>query len=78
MNLRNALVAGAFVILAVVAALGWTKAERGSTLAPQAVNYGQPVSITAVRPSLGTVPARTAASAAAPPGSSTRWSLSKA
>ena len=44
MNLRNGLVAGAFVLLAVVAALGWTKAERASASAPQALNYGQPAS----------------------------------
>jgi hypothetical protein len=44
MILKNALLAGGFVILAVVAALGWTKAERASSPAPQAVNYAQPTS----------------------------------
>jgi hypothetical protein len=44
MILKNALLAGGFVILAVVAALGWTKAERASNPAPQAVNYAQPTS----------------------------------
>ena len=44
MNLKNALLAGGFAILAVVAALGWTKAERASNPAPQAVNYAQPAS----------------------------------
>src|SRR5258706_7319071 len=41
MILKNVLLAGGFVVLAVVAALGWTKAERASTPAPLAVNYGQ-------------------------------------
>ena len=44
MNLKNALLAGGFVLLAVVAALGWTRAERNSNPAPQALNYGQPAS----------------------------------
>jgi hypothetical protein len=44
MILKNALLAGGFVILAVVAALGWTKAERASNPAPQALNYAQPAS----------------------------------
>ena len=44
MILKNVLLAGGFVVLAVVAALGWTKAERASNPAPLAVNYGQPAS----------------------------------
>ena len=44
MIVKNALLAGGFAILAVVAALGWTKAERASNPAPQAVNYAQPAS----------------------------------
>ncbi len=49
MNLKNALLAGGFVVLAVVAALGWTRAERNSNAAlpvlnnGQLVSYGQPV-----------------------------------
>lgn len=31
MNLKNGLLAGAFALLAVVAAVGWSRAERGST-----------------------------------------------
>ena len=46
MILKNVLLAGGFVVLAVVAALGWTKAERASNPAPLAVNYGQPASYT--------------------------------
>jgi hypothetical protein len=42
MNLRNGLIAGAFAILAVVAALGWTKADRGTTTVPPTANYAQP------------------------------------
>jgi len=42
MIIKNVLLAGGFVVLAVVAALGWTKAERASNPAPQAVNYAQP------------------------------------
>jgi hypothetical protein len=42
MILKNALLAGGFVILAVVAALGWTKAERASNPAPATVSYAQP------------------------------------
>ena len=49
MNLKNALLAGGFVVLAVVAALGWTRAGRNSNAAlpvlnnGQLVSYGQPV-----------------------------------
>jgi hypothetical protein len=43
-NLKNALVAGGFVVLAVVAALGWTKAQRNSNAALPVLNNGQPVS----------------------------------
>jgi len=42
MIIKNVLLAGGFVVLAVVAALGWTKAERASNPPPQAVNYAQP------------------------------------
>jgi hypothetical protein len=44
LNLKNALLAGGFVVLAVVAALGWTRAERGSNAASPVLNNGQPVS----------------------------------
>jgi hypothetical protein len=44
MNLKNALLAGGFVVLAVVAALGWTKAERNSNVASPVLSNGQPVS----------------------------------
>jgi hypothetical protein len=41
--LRNGLLAGAFVILAVVAAIGWTRAERATSPVNQPANYSQPV-----------------------------------
>jgi len=42
-NLRNGLVAGAFALLAVVAAVGWTRAERNSNPAAQNnAAYSQP------------------------------------
>jgi hypothetical protein len=44
MNLKNALLAGGFVVLAVVAALGWTKAGRSSNAGLPVLNNGQPVS----------------------------------
>lgn len=46
MNLKNGLLAGAFTILAVVAAIGWT---RGRNVEPagQPPNYGQPAGYTA-------------------------------
>src|SRR5690348_15013300 len=40
--LRNGLTAGAIVILAVVAAIGWTRAERSPAQANQPAAYTQP------------------------------------
>lgn len=43
MNLRNGLIAGAFVLLAVVAAVGWNKAERNTAPSNQnSAAYAQP------------------------------------
>ncbi len=39
--LRNGLLAGAFVVLAVVAAIGWTRAERNQNPAPVNQPYAQ-------------------------------------
>ncbi|HEV2687320.1 MAG TPA: hypothetical protein VGV35_02165 [Bryobacteraceae bacterium] len=41
MNLRNGLLAGGFALLAVVAAVGWTKAERNSSAAASTTPYAQ-------------------------------------
>ena len=46
MNLRNGLIAGAFTLLAVVAAIGWTRAERNSNAAGNNnVAYSQPAGV---------------------------------
>ena len=41
MNLRNGLLAGAFALLAVVAAVGWSKAERSSSAAVNPPAFAQ-------------------------------------
>jgi hypothetical protein len=43
MNLKNGLLAGAFALLAVVAAVGWSKVERGSNPAVSPLADGQVV-----------------------------------
>lgn len=46
MNLKNGLLAGAFTIMAVVAAVGWTRNATGSNPASP-VNYAQPAAYNA-------------------------------
>jgi hypothetical protein len=55
MNLKNGLLAGAFVLLAVVAAVGWT---RNTTPSNPAVNYAQPADYNA-NPNTGNADANT-------------------